>query len=211
MNSQNTGPELPTKRIVCLANSRKLNGRCVAGRELKADGPGSWIRPVSGREHHEVSEHERQYENGADPKVLDVIDVPLQGPAPITYQTENWLLEPNLYWVCAGRLPLEELYRYVEPAGPLWLNGFRTFNGDNDTIPVGQADLLQSSLRLIRVPNVDLRVFAPRGRRSAAAKDECKRSSLTRASHTGCGLPTRSMKESTSPNPMRDISSASAI
>ncbi|MGH7707024.1 MAG: dual OB domain-containing protein, partial [Vulcanimicrobiaceae bacterium] len=35
------------KRIVCLANSRKLQGRCVAGRELQKNGPGAWIRPVS--------------------------------------------------------------------------------------------------------------------------------------------------------------------
>ena len=36
------------KRIVCLANSRKRGGRCVAGKELLADGrAGGWIRPVS--------------------------------------------------------------------------------------------------------------------------------------------------------------------
>ena len=27
-----------TKRIVCLANSRKLNGRCIAGREVSRGG-----------------------------------------------------------------------------------------------------------------------------------------------------------------------------
>jgi len=50
------------KRMVCLANSRKLNGRCVAGRELVAGQPTGWLRPVSEREHEEVSEYERQYE-----------------------------------------------------------------------------------------------------------------------------------------------------
>jgi hypothetical protein len=45
-----------TRRIVCLANSRKMNGRCIAGRELNEGKAGAWIRPVSDRPHHEVSE-----------------------------------------------------------------------------------------------------------------------------------------------------------
>lgn len=61
-----------TKRIVCLANSRKLQGRCIAGRELVGGKPAAWIRPVSDREHEEVSECERQYQDGSDPRVLDM-------------------------------------------------------------------------------------------------------------------------------------------
>ncbi len=74
------------KRILCLANSRKLSGRCIAGREIMNKLPGPWIRPVSGREHQEVSEQERHYQDGSDPMVLDVIDVPLVEPRPHQFQ-----------------------------------------------------------------------------------------------------------------------------
>ena len=66
------------KRIVCLANSRKEGDRCIAGKELLADGsPGGWVRPVSDRGDEAVNESERQYEDGDEPRVLDVVDVPL--------------------------------------------------------------------------------------------------------------------------------------
>lgn len=92
------------KRIVCLANSRKLHGRCVAGREWTGGRAGRWIRPVSNREHQEVSEYERQYEDGSDPQLLDVIDVPVLEPRPASFQSEDWLLDPEYYWEKVGRL-----------------------------------------------------------------------------------------------------------
>ena len=97
MNAETTAPNA-VKRILCLANSRKLSGRCIAGREIIADNPEAWIRPVSKREHQEVSEEESRYEDGTEPAVLDVINVPLVGPHPHLYQQENWLLDPDYYW-----------------------------------------------------------------------------------------------------------------
>jgi hypothetical protein len=41
------------KRILCLANSRKLSGRCVAGTEIVKGRPGTWLRPVSDCEDQE--------------------------------------------------------------------------------------------------------------------------------------------------------------
>src|SRR5262249_9104937 len=98
--SQGTRNNVPAvKRLLCLANSRKLNGRCVAGIELSDnDQRIGWIRPVSAREHEEVSEYERQYEDGSDPMVLDVMNIPLLEARPKGYQQENWLLDPEHYW-----------------------------------------------------------------------------------------------------------------
>jgi hypothetical protein len=149
------------KRIVCLANSRKLNGRCVAGIELAADRRVGWIRPVSSREHEEVSEYERQYEDGSDPRVLDIIDVPLLSAQPKGCQQENWLLAPDRYWIRVGQFNWIELKRLADPVAPLWINGNSTYNGINDRIPLSLIGELNNSLRLIRVERLTLSVFRP--------------------------------------------------
>lgn len=110
------------KRILCLANSRKLSGRCIAGREIVGGKPGVWIRPVSNREHQEVSWEERQFEDGTNPSVLDVIQVPLIEARPHLFQQENWLLDARFYWAKSDRLDWDALQPFVEAAEPLWLN-----------------------------------------------------------------------------------------
>lgn len=44
-----------TKRIVCLANSRKYKGSCVAGKEIMGNAFGGWVRPVSKKVHGELT------------------------------------------------------------------------------------------------------------------------------------------------------------
>lgn len=149
------------KRMVCLANSRKLNGRCVAGIELSGTQRVGWIRPVSDREHEEVSEYERQYEDGSDPRVLDIIDVPLLSPRPKNFQQENWLLDPDHYWEKSGELEWNKLKRLADPVTALWINGYSTYNGINDKVPLPMTGDLDSSLRLIRVDQLTLSVFRP--------------------------------------------------
>lgn len=149
------------KRIVCLANSRKLNGRCVAGIQLAADRRIGWIRPVSGREHEEVSEYERQYEDGSDPRLLDVMEVPLIAPKPRSYQQENWLLDPDQYWQRVAQLTWNGLGALADPVGRLWVDGDSTYNGLNDRIPLAQASRIRSSLILVRVDCMTLSVFKP--------------------------------------------------
>ena len=150
-----------TKRVVCLANSRKPYGRCVAGVEVISDEPAGWIRPVSDREGHAVSEEERRYQDGGDPQVLDVIDVPLLEPSPGTYQRENWLLDPRYYWTKTATFSWESLKVLAQTSGPLWVDGDSTFHGLNDKITDEVADQLGSSLTLIHVGELRLRTFAP--------------------------------------------------
>lgn len=150
-----------SKRIVCLANSRKLQGRCIAGRELVNGIPAGWIRPVSDRPHEEVSENERQYEDGSDPRVLDLIDIPLLEPWPKGYQQENWRIQSEAYWVKAGRFSWVDLGQLADRSGTLWINGYRTYNGENDYVPLDQAATLESSLKFVHIDHMTLNVFKP--------------------------------------------------
>ena len=150
------------KRIVCLANSRKMSGRCIAGKEFLENGRfGGWIRPVSVRDNEEVSEDERQYEDGSDPRVLDVVDVPVLNARPKNYQQENWLLDPDCYWKKVRRVAWNELAQLTDSVVPLWTNGSSTRKGKNDQIPLPVANSLDSSLRLIKVNALELSVSAP--------------------------------------------------
>lgn len=167
-----------TRRIVCLANSRKPSGRCVAGLEIAGSDRLGWIRPVSSRPHQEVSEYERQYEDGSDPAVLDTIDVPLIRHVPDAFQQENWLLDPGYYWQKVGVISWRDLLSLPDPVEPLWVDGHSTYHGRNDKIPEHIAAALGSSLRLIHVTSVQLRVFAP-----GAAFDNPKRRVQARFNH----------------------------
>lgn len=153
---------MPTvKRLVCFANSRKLSGRCIAGKEISDGGTGAWIRPVSARPSEEVSEYERQYEDGSDPRVMDIMAVPLLDHRPKGCQQENWLLDPEWYWQKLGRACWEDMARLVDPIAALWSDGFSTYHGCNDRIPLAVAGTLTSSLRLLHVRSLTLSVFAP--------------------------------------------------
>lgn len=83
---------MPWVRMVCLANSRKLGGRCVAGWKLDS---GGWIRPVSARQHEELVRGDYLLNNGQEPCLLDVIDVEVEGHLPKPHQPENWLIGPS--------------------------------------------------------------------------------------------------------------------
>lgn len=167
-------------RIICLANSRKLAGRCIAGREWTEKGAGRWVRPVSAREHQEVSEYERQYEDGSDPRVLDIVDVPVLEPMPHGFQSENWLLDPRYYWSKAGAFSPLDMERLLDPVDGLWINGYHTFNGSNDKVPEELMEGVSDSLRLIGVDALELRVFAP-----GEAFGNAKRRVQARFDHAG--------------------------
>lgn len=146
--------------ILCLANSRKPpQGRCIAGKVWTAGAAGAWLRPVSERPTHEVSEADRRYPNGRLAQVLDIITMPLLRPSPFDFQQENHVLHAAEYWQKIGAASWANVLACVDghDAG-FWAHSQSTQNGLNDKI--SEADVLRfrSSLKLIHVSDLELRV-----------------------------------------------------
>ena len=139
-----------TKTILCLANSRKLSGRCVAGKERIGPNFTTWIRPVSNRPTRELSEEDRRYDNGDDPDILDIVQIEMSAPCPETYQTENHLIDENYYWQRVGRGTWQQLLGGIDNVtGPLWNRGGSTYYGINDQVPESVANSMGHSLLLV--------------------------------------------------------------
>ena len=106
------------KQIVCLANSRLKGGRCIAGKDTERRG---WIRPVNGTRGAGLSLDECQYEGGNNPKVLDIIEVPLLVPYPHgCHHSENWLLAPKTRLTCKGKFDISDLANLTDDPEELW-------------------------------------------------------------------------------------------
>ena len=93
--------------------------------------------------------------------MLDILEIPMQEPKPDSFQTENWLLDPARYWRKVGSFSPFDLPRALDPVEPLWADGHDTYNGRNDQMPEELMNTVSSSLRLVRVVSLRLRVFAP--------------------------------------------------
>jgi hypothetical protein len=147
------------KTIVCLANSFKNGGVCIAGKEKLAHGYGGWVRPVSARETEEVRPSECRYKNGADPKLLDIMHVPLLNAAPHKHQTENQVIDTEGGWAKVGVLPKSELEQIRDRPVSLWIDGSNTRSGGwNNCIGAEQAEEIHDSLVLIRPENLAVAV-----------------------------------------------------
>ncbi|HTS66207.1 MAG TPA: hypothetical protein VMH28_29490 [Candidatus Acidoferrales bacterium] len=152
------------KRIVCLANSRKYAGRCIAGKEAVPNGFGAWVRPVSARATTELARDERRYRDGRDPRILDVMDVALREPAPNGYQTENHLIDLARGYRKVGEAPWDLVDAMLDHPGTLWTNASSSHHGRNDRVAVSQAAEFTWSLALIRPESLAIRVRVESGK-----------------------------------------------
>lgn len=138
------------KKIICLANSKKFNERCVAGIEVD-DSSGSykiissgsnlnWLRPVSKSEHGEFPTIIAQ-----NISLLDIIEFDLLAPCPFGYQTENvYFTENSVKKVTSIRLSNENLDKLTSDSDILFGNRGKAVHED-------VIDSLDHSLVFIKV------------------------------------------------------------
>jgi hypothetical protein len=117
------------KRIVCLSNSRKLNARCIAGKEIDNDEFGSWIRPVSEFGSGELPVAMIRCEDGHIPELLDILDIPLLRHTPQSFQTENYVIERDRKWSYKGKLDISKVPELCDQVDEIWINGYSSSFG----------------------------------------------------------------------------------
>ncbi|MGA2796646.1 MAG: hypothetical protein ABSE63_03595 [Thermoguttaceae bacterium] len=133
-------------RLICLANSRRDGGRCVAGIDIAS---GLWVRPVPPR--GGAIPEEKTFLSGRLFTPLDIIELELDPPAFATrFQCENRLMQ-NWNWRLAGRVNAGDLLKYCT-----WDK--TVLHGPGKTVQPSDLELLPpqkwTSLQLIHSTNV---------------------------------------------------------
>ena len=156
---------MPTIEIVCLANSRKMSGRCIAG--LRTDGQG-WIRPVAPGADSTLYGSDYRLADGTEPQLMDVIGIPCAAAQPAPHQPENWLIEKRRWNLVARPAPsnLNPILSAAIRPGPD-LFGDRTLRRNYDNFLVTPAS---ASLALIVPKNTRWKIVTGnRGNRQTKA------------------------------------------
>jgi len=149
-----------SRKIICLANSYKHGGRCIAGREYHNGAIGAWLRPVSVREGRELSVAECRYGllRGAV-SVGDIAAVELARPSPQGHQVENHEIAGAGGWQKSGCASWTLLYASQDAdCADFWINRGGSSRGVADRVPVSMASDLGASLQLIYLRRMELLV-----------------------------------------------------
>ena len=156
---------MPEIEIICLANSRKWSGRCIAG--IRTDGQG-WIRPVGWTTDGGLTFNNYGLDDDSEPQVLDVIRLSVARPHSKPYHPEDWIMGPSKW-------------RLIErPAAPARFNLLRgclvsgpaLFGNTRSQIPAAQFKIRPavSSLALVQPENLRWLVEESRGKRRVTAR-----------------------------------------
>jgi hypothetical protein len=154
-----------TVELLCLANSRKLNGRCISG--LTNDG--TWIRPVHPDGEGTLYWQNYRLDDGTEPALLDVIGIELERARPLPHQPENWVIAPR---------PWRRLRSASGGNVQRFLCGQRSLTpqilgsvGDRMPQPAGSDSAVAASLTVVEPQHLRWRVVInARGRRQTRAR-----------------------------------------
>ena len=138
------------KTFICLANSRKLSGLCIAGKDIENF---NGFRPVSDRPSEELSEIEISYKDGKLPKLLDVIEIETKVSKANDFQKENWLIDSNYYWTFKYKYSFMDLDSLCDNPADFWGNTESSYNGCHDRIDSAYFNKLEKSFMFLKLNN----------------------------------------------------------
>jgi hypothetical protein len=95
--------------VICLANSYKHQGRCIAGIDQKS---GQWLRPISKLDDGRIPMDDYSI-NLNRIGILDVVNIPLKSSKATGHEIENVYYE-NLSWKVVGKTNPAEVLGYCE-------------------------------------------------------------------------------------------------
>jgi hypothetical protein len=113
--------------LVCLANSRKHGGRCVAG--WRTDG-GGFVRLVSPLADGTLTPIDLRLGDGDEPRMFDLLRVGATSPRPMPHQRENWVIDESPWKLIRRPAPRAILERLI----PLFERGPEILGGKGATI-----------------------------------------------------------------------------
>ena len=162
------------RRIICLANSRKPDGRCIAGKLYFQGKFGTWLRPISTREGEELSEAERLVGPKTEPAMLDILEFSIIAAKPSHHQTENWIINPKVKMQKVGSISPKDLILGIDRPINLWIVGSSSKRGKNDFVPEDRIEEVTDSLFLINPTSFVIHVLTDdfMGRQSRQVRGE---------------------------------------
>jgi hypothetical protein len=157
---------MPDVELICLANSRKHSGRCVAG--IRRDGQG-WIRPVAKSDDGTLFQEHFLLKGGTEPRLFDVIKIGLDAARPGPHHPEDWTLTRS-QWVLIRR-PAEE--KDIKSLESNLVRGAELLRNDLDRISTDDVAKrpLTSSLALVEPTTLSWQITRSfRGNRQTRAR-----------------------------------------
>lgn len=143
---------MPQVGIICLANSRKNGGHCVAG--LRTDGTG-WLRPVGIKPDGVLWPRDYTLKGGMDARPLDVIRVGLAKPRPALHQPENWVIDGTTW----SLLPRPPAHRFESILHQAIVTGPELLGGWDDHVPFAQFESHPGAASLALVAPEDIYLY----------------------------------------------------
>ncbi len=161
---------MPTFQILCLANSTKYQGRCIAG--LRQNGLG-WIRPVSTNIHGTLFPQEYLLPNQQEPRLFDILEIDFIKPLPEVHQPENWLISQTPWrlvhrWEVFSHCAKRNLLNFLND---LAISKSYIFNDFSEKISYSHllSNPLSSSLVIVKPENLSFKVSSHYKRRIKAS------------------------------------------